>query len=340
MNRRDLFDPRQVARLAGQVLQAVCDEPDLPQDLALVRCGWRAMATNWQILLPLEHADIELARAAFELLDELEDQLSVYRDYSEVSLLNRAAVWGPVRVESRLFTLLQLARSIWEQTNGAFDLAIGRLIRAWGFFKGPRRVPTLEELRQLLEQSGMRFVQLNASVQTVQFAASLVEINLGAIGKGYALDRMVELCEKIPAALLHGGSSSVYAKGAPSKRQRGWRVRIRHPWNQRRYLAEVWLNDRALGTSAASFQYLEYEGKKLGHILDPRSGWPTSEMASVSVIASSATLADALSTAFFVGGMSLIEEYCSRHPEIGVVALRTGERTPTILNLSPDDYTF
>jgi thiamine biosynthesis lipoprotein len=169
-----------------------------------------------------------------------------------------------------------------------------------------------------------------------------LEVNLGSIGKGYALDRMGELLAKrwnLPAVLLHGGSSSVYARGDPHGDGKGWRIRIRHPWMPDRYLADVWLRDRALGTSAATFQYLEHEGKKLGHILDPRTGWPAAGLASVSVVAPTGAEADALSTAFYVGGVDVARRYCAAYPGTGAILLEEGNACPLVVGLGESEYT-
>jgi thiamine biosynthesis lipoprotein len=100
-------------------------------------------------------------------------------------------------------------------------------------------------------------------------------------------------------------------------------------------MARIWLRDRALGTSAASFQHLEYNGQKLGHILDPRRGWPASGVASASVLAPSGAEADALSTAFFVGGVELARQYCDGHPGVGAVLLPEGAESPVLLGIAP-----
>ncbi|MFQ3593801.1 MAG: FAD:protein FMN transferase, partial [Gemmataceae bacterium] len=275
-------------------------------DLAIVSLSRRAMATQWQVLLPVNTPEpARLGYDLFELLDRLESQMTVYRPDSEVSRLNRQAGRGAMRVEARLYDLLQLAGRLHIQTQGCFDAAIGSLLKAWGFFKPPRRVPTPEELEAL--RWGWQHVALSEP-NTVHITRPGVEINLGSIGKGYALDRLVERLTrrwKIGTALLHGGSSSLYAKGDPHGSGRGWAVDIRHPWQRQRLLHRVYLRDRALGTSAATFQHLIHEGKRLGHVLDPRTGWPASGLESVSVLAPSAALADALSTAFFVGGLEL-----------------------------------
>ncbi len=173
----------------------------------------------------------------------------------------------------------------------------------------------------------MQHVEMDGERRTVRYHRPGLEINLGSIGKGYALDRLGELLAsrwKMTAMLLHGGSSSVYAKGDPHGDGRGWRVRIRHPWAPGRYLADVCLRDQALGTSAATFQYLEQQGKKLGHVLDPRTGWPASGLASVTVVAPTSAEADALSTAFYVGGIDVARRWCETHPRTGAVLLPQG----------------
>jgi thiamine biosynthesis lipoprotein len=262
----------------------------------------------------------------------------VYRDHSEVCRLNRQAAGRPLRLERGLFDLLALAGRLHAETDGAFDVTAGALIKAWGFFRGPRRVPAEPERQAACARVGMGHVDLDADRRAVQFRRPGLEINLGAIGKGYALDRMAaRLSRRLGAFLLHGGGSSVLGRGAPEG-SRGWQVRVRHPWKPRRYLARVWLRDRALGTSAATFQYLEHEGKKLGHILDPRTGWPAEGMASVSVVAPTAALADALSTAFYVGGLDVARRYCETHPGVGAILLPEGSPRPTVFGLAPDAY--
>ena len=198
-------------------------------------------------------------------------------------------------------------------------------------------------MKQALARVGMQHVEMDEQRRTVFYRRPGLEFNLGSIGKGYALDRLGEYLTtrwNLSAVLLHGGSSSVYARGDVHGDGKGWRVRIRHPWAPDQYLAEVWLRNRALGTSAATFQYLEHEGKKLGHILDPRTGWPAAGLASVSVVAPTGAEADALSTAFYVGGMDLAQRYCEAHPEIGAVLLPEGNDQPVVVGLADSEYTL
>src|SRR5206468_1729435 len=112
-----------------------------------------------------------------------------------------------------------------------------------------------------------------------------------------------------------------YAMGDQPGEAGGWPVGLRHPWDPERRLAVVRLRGRALATSAATFQHLEHDGRKLGHLLDPRTGWPADAVASATAVAPTAAEADALATAFFVLGVEAARDYCSAHPGVGAVLL-------------------
>ncbi len=301
----------------------------------------RAMATDFEVGLPFGTASAwKAAEAALDLIDQLEAQLTVYREDSEVSLLNQRAAAEWVPVEPHLFTLLQLAQRLALETAGAFDITAGALIKTWGFFRGPRRVPDPAELADVRQRVGMQHVSLDTERGAIRYARAGLEINLGSIGKGYALDRVADLLRNqwgLSSGLLHGGHSSVYAMGTEPGDSRGWAVGLSHPWDPERRLAVLRLRDRALGSSAATFRHLEYNGRKLGHILDPRSGWPAEGMASASVVAPTAAEADGLATAFYILGVDKARDYCNRHPEIGAVLLPEGAATPVVLGLTPNE---
>ncbi len=306
-----------------------------------------AMACTFEVLIPAAAPfALDAARDALDLVDQLESQLTVYRESSEVCRLNRLAAHGPVPVDERLFELLLLSARLFEETGGAFDITAGALTKCWGFFKGPRRVPAADELAAALERVGMRHVHLDAGRRTVRYLRPGLEINLGSIGKGSALDRAAELLRgkwQVSSALLHGGSSSVYALGSPPHDPRGWVVGIADPRNPDYRLGRVRLKDRALGTSAATFQHLEHEGRKLGHILDPRTGRPAEGTLGVSVAAPTAAEADALATAFFILGVEKARAYCESRPEIGAVLTSPTAEPPsrevvTVGNLGAEIY--
>jgi thiamine biosynthesis lipoprotein len=330
--------------LLGHALAALLgDEPAAPVvDVAVLRAARRAMATTFEVLLPFGSPLAQpAAEAALDLVDELEDQLTVFRDHSEVSRLNATAADHAVAAAPNLFDLIEFAAHVTRQTQGAFDIATGALIKAWGFYRRQGRVPTPAERAAAMGRTGTRFLALDRGRRTVRYLRQGLEINLGGIGKGYALDRAAELIARdwgASSALLHGGSSSVRAIGTPPGQPRGWPVTIKHPWEPDRRLGTLYLDDRALGTSAATFQHFEYNGRKLGHLLDPRTGWPAEGIDQASVVAPTAAEADALSTAFFVLGVEPTARFCRTRPDVGVVLLPAAGDRPLTFNLSPQTF--
>jgi FAD:protein FMN transferase len=273
-------------------------------------------------------AQIMAASNALDLVHPLEAQLTVYRPESEMSRLNARAAGEAVEVETRLFELLLLARDISAETAGAFDPTSGPLIALWRSCRSEGRIPTEEEIAAALVRTGMRHVQFDADRRTVRFDLPGVELNLGAIGKGHAVDRaaasLVE--EGLENWLLHGGFSSVLARGDHFGHG-GWPVGIRNPLLPQERLGTILLKNRSLSTSGSNVQYFRHGGKRYGHILDPRTGWPAEQLLSVTVLAPTAAAGDALSTAFFVGGVENSLRYCDNHPEIGAIFVRPPGRS-------------
>ena len=290
-------------------------------NLVLLRAERRAMATTFEVAIPYGTPNaVEAAEAALDEIDRIEQLLTVYRDDSDVSVLN---VNGGGVASPELFQLLQTCAVLGNDTAGAFDVAIGSLVKCWGFHKREGRVPTERELSTAMYASGQRHVVLDDRIDTVKYLRP-VELNFGAIGKGYALDRAAMILQRdwgIHSALLHGGGSSVRAVGTPPTNVRGWPVALRHPAGDGRTLGVVYLNHQGLGTSAATYQHFDYEGKRYGHVLDPRTGRPADGVQSASCVAGTAALADALSTAIFVAGEVWTNHYCRTHPQVGGVLL-------------------
>ena len=281
-----------------------------------VHVAREAMACRFQVTLPAtEPRGIAGASFALDEIDRLEAQLTVYRDDSELSEINRNAAEVPVTVERGLFELLSLCAQLHWETEGAFDITAGPLIRCWGFFSRQGRIPDSAELESARRWVGMSEVSLEAENHSVRFARAGVEINLGSIGKGFALDRApAKLREHgLRTALLSGGRSSVVALGGELG---GWLVGVRHPHKAGGRIATIRLKNAAMATSGSGEQYFVAGGRRYGHILDPRSGVPARGVAGATVVASSGAIADALATAFFVGGAELAKRYCRDHPEV------------------------
>lgn len=295
----------------------------------LVRYARPAMACDFQLFLVAGRDDqgAEAALAALDVVEQIESQLTVYRDTSELLDLNRRAAAEPVVVESRMYDLIERAVALSRETGGAFDPTSGPLSQVWGFSRRQGRIPDDAELAAARATIGAQNVQLNREARTVRFLRARTEINLNAVGKGYALDRCREVLADFGVSdfLLHGGQSSVLAGGSPQRNASGvgtaWSVGIGHPLRPERRLAELYVSDRAVGTSGAGFQFFRHAGKRYGHILDPRTGRPADGVFSVTVVAPQAAEADALSTAFYVMGCAAAEQYCAHRPEIGFLML-------------------
>ena len=282
-----------------------------------------AMACRFEVTLPGELSHhLDAAKNALDVIDTLEDQLTIFRDSSEMSAINRGAALAPVQVEKQLFDLLRLCKTLHKQTAGAFDITSTPLSRVWGFLRRAGRLPTPEELSAALVDVGMDKVSFGTKMKTVRFSRPGVSLNLGSIGKGYALDRIAAglYADGVDTALLSAGSSSLRAVGAGPEGA-GYRVGLRDPFNHKRRYGTVTLHDNALGVSGAGEQFFEVDGRRYGHIIDPRKGWPVEGRALVAVTAPTATEADALATAFFVEGPGLAERYIQRHPQVSVVIL-------------------
>lgn len=295
-------------------------------DTYLLRVTRDAMACQFEAVFNAgQYPDAaDVAVEAMKRIGDLEEQLSFFRIESEISRLNLLAARGPVEVEPGLFDLLRAAQELSRETDGAWDLTAAPLWEVWGFARRAGRIPDESEIAEARQRVGYQYVELDPAGRTVRFTRPGVKLNLGSIGKGYALDKAAELLlgAGIADFLFHGGNSSVLARGSRMEAGRtagGWTVGVRHPLDPARRWAEVQLRDRALGTSGGTFQFFRHQGKRYVHILDPRTGRPADGVLSVTVIAPSAALADALSTAFFVLGPEKARELCERRPEVAAV---------------------
>jgi len=291
------------------------------------------MACRFQIFLNAGQYAHGLAAAleALDLLELLEQQMSIFRPDSLVQQINRQAAFEPVVVEDRLFELLQLADAVYRLTEGAFDLTSTPLWEVWGFAQRRPRIPTQAELAQALEQVGWQYVCLNPADRTIRFTRPGIRLNLGSIGKGYALDRCAEVLRQagIEHFVIHGGQSSVLALG--TRRDGGglgWPVGLRHPLRPQRRLGELWLQDLALGTSGSGVQFFSSGGRRWGHIIDPRTGQPGGQdILSVTVLARSAAEADALATGLFLLGEEKTRQLSELRPDLGALLVLPDPQT-------------
>lgn len=286
------------------------------------------MATRFELVLHGQNpAALRAAgEEALRLVEELESRLSLFRPGSEIARLNARAAREPVRITPEIFALLQHAQKLHAESGGAFDITVAPLVRCWGFMGGAGHLARPEEVAEARAKVGMNLVRLNPEEFTVQFARDGVMLDLGAIGKGYAVERAAEALREagVVSALLHGGTSTVQAIGQPPGEE-FWKIAIETPApapeTPPTLLATVPLRDEAMSVSGVWGHCFEDGGRTFGHILDPRTGEPALGTVLAAVVLPSATETDALSTALLTLGSA---------GHVTISALRPGMRTLVI----------
>ncbi len=358
-NRRDFLTGESVRKQLRAASERLAEErveetQAVPAAGDTVRLETRAMACAWSIILnPGPPEQVMAASEAFQVVHELEAQFTIYRPESELNRLNRSALhesWYPVT--ENLYGLLKECQRLWHTTAGAFDPVTRPLTSLWRNCRRNGRVPDVQEIAWGLSWSGLQHVQFDDSAHSVAFqlqgtASPPLEVgfDLGAIGKGYAIDAVAEQLRSaaVPEFLVHGGYSSLWAQGDHAGHS-GWPVGIQNPLFSERRLATLLLRDQGMSSSGSNVQFFRHEGQRYGHILDPRTGQACDRLLSVTVVAPSATLADALSTAFYVMGLDKAAAYCDDHPEVGAILIPFPERSrtlsPVVCNIADDRLFF
>jgi thiamine biosynthesis lipoprotein len=291
-----------------------------PQEINIVSCwpdsisdihrfSHDAMATVFEIFIIHDDARYaaQAAWAAFDKLDNIEQSLSRFIENSDISQINSLSAHKSLQLGPDAFQCLHLATEIYHQTDGAFDVTIGPLLDCWLTEDKILRTPSKNQLTLARRHTGMNLVELDEAGLTVQLSAGPVLLDLGGIGKGYAVDQMGYLLRdwSIDTALIHSGHSSVLALDAPPQRK-GWPVTLTDPRYPKQTLAHPCLRNCSLSGSGL---------QKGPHIIDPRTAQPVEAKLAAWASTLSAATADALSTAFMVMSCPQTEKYCRRHSD-------------------------
>lgn len=351
-------DPSEPASEPNSKLDRPPEEVPNKSKIVYPRVQREAMGSLFEIYLAGTDREtlVGAGEQALDDIERLDRQLSHYRDDSDVARLNQHAVEHWVRLEPRMYHLLKRCAEISVETDGAFDITLGPLMKAWGFHRGEGRIPADSEIARIMETVGIDRVQFDDDDNLLHFTVPGLEINLGAVGKGYAIDQAVETLKLfgVTTAVLHGGQSTIYAMGeppiarsdgameywsdgesdafpphsinSPASDSSGWRFEIKDPRDKETVMEVVHLNDEALSVSGNYEQFFESDGVRYSHILNPRTGRPTHGMLSVAVIGPNAEETDALSTAFFVMGRERTQEFCRTRSSLRVIIVE--ERGP------------
>jgi thiamine biosynthesis lipoprotein ApbE len=289
--------------LLGGLLAAVVTPGLLAQSADITRTRKYELGTSIEVQAwggtPADRAaGIEEAFAAFAEVDRL---MSNYRDDSELAHVNRNAARGPVRVSEPLFRVLEAANLISRQSSGAFDVTVGPLVALWGFHDRKARIPTDQELSAIRPIIGYQNIVLDEQARTVRFLRPGVEIDLGGIGKGFAVELAAAALRAhgLGGAIDAGGNQ--YLLGQPPGKH-NWVVGIRDPTASDGLLGTLTLSEGAVSTSATYGNFLTLNGRTYGHILDPHELKPSDASLSVTIWSADGTLSDALSKAAFVLG--------------------------------------
>ena len=250
--------------------------------------------------------------AGFDKLRRVDELMSDYKSDSQVSMVNRDAFANPVVVDNDLFEVLSVAVEYSKESNGAFDITVGPVVDLWRKAEETGRMPTEAELALARSKVGCQKLILDEQTKTVRFAVEGMRLDLGGIAKGYAIDLAVEAMQKAGAVggLIDVGGD-IRCFGTPSNSKESWLVGLQDPTVDDQLLLVLKLRDMAVATSGGYRRFALIEGKKYSHIINPRAGSSADELSSVSIVARTATAADALATAVSVmgqeKGLELIE---------------------------------
>lgn len=240
--------------------------------------------------------------AIFEIA-RIEKLISSWDVNSETSLINKLSGIKPIKVDKELFDLIERSIAISTLTNGAFDISYASMDRIWKYDGTMREMPSEEKISSSIKKVGYQNIIIDKEAQTVFLKLKGMKIGFGAIGKGYAADKAKALLiEKGVKAGIINASGDLNAWGKQAN-GRDWMVAITNPLNKNKVFSWLPINDSAIVTSGNYEKFISFNGIRYSHIIDPRTGYPSTGIISTSIMTSNAELADAISTSVFVMGV-------------------------------------
>ena len=310
---------------AGPAARAATEAPSARRSVAY---SMRTMGTYAQVVLVTADsaASAPVARAAEAELARIDSLMTNWTTTSEVARLNRLAARGPTVAQPEVAMIVDTSLSVWRESDGAFDITVEPLVRAWGFLGGPRRVPSDSEASAAFARVGSQRVHLDRATRAVRFDNDGVRIDLGGIAKGYAVDVAARaLRDRGVTDALVNLTGNMAALGSPPGSDH-WRIGIRDPRDRMPYFARLRLySGEGISTSGKYEQFVAKDGRTYGHIMDPRTGRPAEGLISVTVLARSAFEADTWDTPLFVLGPKEARRVAKRREGIAVVLVEPGQ---------------
>lgn len=281
-------------------------------DRDATHCRFLSLGTMNEIQT-FEAAEDALALAE-KRVREIDDRMSVFKEESDISRLNRYAGRHAVTLHRDTWQLLALSKSICEESEGAFDITVRPLTALWAIGKNQNRIPSDIEIAKVQKSVGSRELMCDARHTRAYLKKAGQAVDLGGIAKGLAADEVkrILLENGVKSALINLGGNIVAVGKRPDEQP--WNIGIQNPAAPRgEFLGMLSATDCAVVTSGSNERFFIKDGERFHHLLDPRTGRPAqSGLLSVTVICPDSVMADALSTALFVGGMqkiSLLKKY-------------------------------
>jgi thiamine biosynthesis lipoprotein len=293
----------------------------------MITLALQAMATRFELVLNGDSPSLRaVGEEALAEISRIESMLSLYKTTSEVANLNARAAQEAVRVSAEMFALLERAVALSRETNGAFDITIAPLVRCWGFMRGQGSVPSDSDIEEARANVGYHLLELNRDVRSVRFLRAGVMLDFGAFGKGYAVDRAMEILRdyEVASALLHGGTSTVLAIGR-AEHDLPWRIAVTGAPPSEEVLWFVELCESSLSVSAVWGKSFASQGRTFGHILDARTGQPSQRADLAAINVPSAADSDALSTALLVEGPNGLANLAITRPNARALVFADGK---------------
>lgn len=274
------------------------------EKLVTVKKRLLLMGTQFEITVVSQNEDIgyiNIEEAVSEI-ERIEKLISSWDDESETSLINKNAGIKPVKVSYELFHLIERAIRISAITDGAFDITYASMDNIWKFDGSMDRLPPESQIKNSVSKIDYTKIQLDASERTVFLPDEGMKIGFGAIGKGYAADKAKDfLISKGVKAGLINASGDLTSWGTKATGEK-WMIGIANPLSRDKVFSWLPIVESSVATSGNYEKFIEFNGERYSHIIDPRTGYPTKGIQSVSIFARDAELCDALATAIFVMG--------------------------------------
>jgi len=261
------------------------------------------------------------ALSSLLVFHHVDSLMSNWTETSEVARINREAGKSTIIIDREVADVIATSLEVSRATDGAQDITVEPLVRLWGFLGGKPRVPSADEIKKVMPRVGWKQIRFDAKAPSIAFTRDDVHIDLGGIAKGYAVDGAADVLRKagITSALVDLTGNMMAIGSAPG--HDGWVVGVRDPSDKEKHLLRVHLHDEAISTSGNYEQFIDADGKRYGHIMDPRTGWPAGAVSSVTVVAKRAVTCDAWDTGLFVLGSAKSRQLAKARDDIAIIVI-------------------